>query len=418
MNTAGRTTMAVEQTRRANEDGACCGIDALERGRWTVRQGRMRVALVSMLVPLVVGCATNDGASAPEPFPSPASTVVSDTVSASASTARSQPVGIADALQAAVADGLGDFRGAVLVARGDDVLLSDGYGLADVKNGVPNEPTTRFRIASITKQFTGLAVLILREQGALEVTDSICDHLAPCPAAWQPITIEDLVAHTSGIPDFTELADYEATKALPTTPDDLVGRVRVLALERAPGSEFSYSNSNYAVLGAVIEGISGVSYENFLRTNVFDPLGMPDTGLETPADGLAVGYAVDDVEADQIHMSVPYAAGSLSSTVGDLLRWNLAIASGTAAPGEATVDMLTPIVVDTDMPGFEHGYGIYVSPKDEGPLAFADGGIDGFQSLLVNDVGNNITVVILSNTNDSGDLRSTAWALRAIVLAG
>jgi CubicO group peptidase (beta-lactamase class C family) len=252
----------------------------------------------------------------------------------------------------------------------------------------------------------------------LDVTGSVCDSLPSCPSAWQPITIENLVAHTSGIPDFTDLAGYEATKAIPTTPDALVGRVRDLPLEREPGASFSYSNSNYAVLGAVIENVSGMTYQDFLRTNIFEPLGMSHTGYETEGNELAVGYAVADEKADAIDMSVPYAAGALSSTVTDLLRWNQAIAAGTAATGRATTDMLTPIETITDYSGFGYGYGIYVSTKQDGTLAFHDGGIDGFSSVLVNDVGNDVTVVILSNTNDSGDLVSAAWQLRAIVLAG
>jgi CubicO group peptidase (beta-lactamase class C family) len=374
---------------------------------------RLTVMLISLLAPLAAAC---DGSDASTPDSRPASTAVSEAVPSAAST--SEPVEMADALRSAVEDSLDDFRGAVLVASGEDVLLSEGYGYADAKTGIPNDSTTRFRIGSITKQFTGLAILILREQGSLDVTRSVCDYLTPCPAAWQPITIENLVAHTSGIPDYTDLADYEATKAAPTTPGALVGRARDLPLEREPGDGFSYSNSNYAVLGAVIENVSGTTYEDFLTTNIFEPLGMSDTGNETEGDGLAVGYSTADEEADAIDMSVPYAAGALSSTVTDLLRWNRAVAAGTAAAGEATIDMLTPIENITDYSGFGYGYGIYVSTNEEGPLAFHDGVIDGFSSILINDVGNDITVAILSNTNDSGDLTSAAWQLRAIVLAG
>jgi CubicO group peptidase (beta-lactamase class C family) len=374
---------------------------------------RLTMMLISLLAPLAAAC---DGSDASTSDSRPASTAVSEAVPSAAST--SEPFEMAHALRSAVEGSLDDFRGAVLVASGEGVLLSEGYGDADVEAGIPNDPTTRFRIGSVTKQFTGLAILILREQGLLDVTGSVCYYLTACPAVWQPITIENLVAHTSGIPEVTSLADYEATKAVPTMPDALVGRVRDLPLERVPGAGFSYSNSNYAVLGAVIENVSGMTYEDFLRTNIFEPLGMSDTGYETEGDGLAVGYSTADDEADVIDMSVPYAAGALSSTVGDLLRWNQAVASGTAAAGEATIDMLAPIENTTDHSGFGYGYGIYVSTNEDGPLAFHDGGIDGFSSVLVNDVGNNITVAILSNTNDSGDLTSAAWQLRAIVLAG
>ena len=378
--------------------------------------GRMTMVLVSLLAPLAAACGGNGANNAATSESPPASAFVSETIPASAST--SEPADMAQALRTTVMNDLDDFRGAVLVARGDDVMLSEGFGAADVEAGIPNEPTTRFRLGSVTKQFTGLAILILREQGLLDVTASVCNYLAPCPDAWQTITIENLVAHTSGIPDYTELADYEATKAVPTTPGALISRVRDLPLEREPGANFSYSNSNYAVLGAVIESVSSMTYEEFLRTNIFEPLGMSDTGYESEGDGLAVGYSVADEKADAIDMSVPYAGGALSSTVTDLLRWNQAVAAGTAAAGQATTDMLTPIETITDASWFGYGYGIYVSTKEDGPLAFHDGRIDGFSSVLVNDVGNDITVVILSNTSDSGDLVSAAWELRAIVLAG
>lgn len=379
--------------------------------------GRMTMALISFLAPLAAACNGSEASVATTPESVPDSTVVSEPVQSSAST--SEPADTADALRAAVVDGnLDHFRGSVLVAHGDDVLLSEGFGAADVAAGIPNDPTTIFRIGSVTKQFTGMAILILSEQDLLDVNSSVCDYLTPCPDAWRPITIENLVAHTSGIPDFTALADYEATKAVPTTPDALIGRVRDLPLERAPGTNFSYSNSNYAVLGAVIERVSDTTWEEFLRTNIFDPLGMSDTGYETAGDRLAVGYSNGDEEADAIDMSRPYGGGALSSTVTDLLRWNQAIASGTAAAGDATKDMLTPVENITDFAGFGYGYGIYVSTKEDGPLAFHSGGIDGFSSVLLNDVGNDITVVILSNTENSGDLVSTASELRAIALAG
>ena len=375
--------------------------------------GRTTMVLVALFATTGTACTGGDTDTAKsEPAITTAPAAVASPVSPG------ETLGIATELDSSVTTELDDFRGAVLVARGDEVLLSAGYGDADVAAGVLNDPTTRFRIGSVTKQFTGLAILILSEQGLIDVTASVCEYLSECPAAWQPITIENLVAHTSGIPDFTNLADYEATKSISTTTDALVSRFRDLPLEREPGTGFSYSNSNYVVLGALIEHASGTSYEEFLRTNIFEPLGMSDTGYETEGDGLAVGYSVADQVADAIDMSVPYAAGALSSTVADLLRWNRALASGNAAPGAATSDMLTPIETITDYTGFGYGYGIYVSTNEIGPLAFHDGGIDGFSSVLVNDVGNEITVVILSNTNDSGDVVSAAWALRSIALEG
>lgn len=138
--------------------------------------GRLTLVLVSLLAPLAAACDGSDGSTSE---PMPASTVVSEAIPSSVST--SEPVDVAGVLSSSVLNNLDDFRGAVFVAVGDDVLLSKGYGDADAEAGIPNDPTTRFRLGSVTKQFTGLAILILREQGLLDVTGSVCEYLTRCP---------------------------------------------------------------------------------------------------------------------------------------------------------------------------------------------------------------------------------------------
>ena len=234
------------------------------------------------------------------------------------------------------------FNGSALVAFGDAVLLDKGYGLADTAKAIANGPTTRFRIASVTKQFTAMAILILESRGKLDVDDKACKYVADCPAAWKAITIRQLLSHSAGIPNFTDLPDYESTKGDPTTVKELFARFKDLPLQFTPGSRFSYSNSNYVVLGSIIERASKVSYEDFVKRNIFDPLEMHDTGYEHPDSGVAVGYKREGVVADTIDMSVPYAAGALYSTVEDLRRWGQALSSEDLVPKTVLATMFEP----------------------------------------------------------------------------
>jgi CubicO group peptidase (beta-lactamase class C family) len=149
------------------------------------------------------------------------------------------------------------FQGAVLVARDGRVILSKGYGMADAARGIANTPQTRFRLASVTKQFTATAIMLLQAQGKLAVGDSICLYLEPCPDAWRLITIEHLLTHTSGLPNYTDFGSYEPSQAQPTTPDELVARFRDQPLLFAPGSSYMYENSDYVLLGMIIERASG-----------------------------------------------------------------------------------------------------------------------------------------------------------------
>jgi CubicO group peptidase (beta-lactamase class C family) len=171
-----------------------------------------------------------------------------------------------------------DFTGAVLVARNGEILLSKGYGPADQDKNLPNTPHTKFRLGSITKQFTAMAVLILQAQGKLNVQDPACLYISECPAAWKDITIHHLLTHTSGITNFTNFPDYQATKATPSSPEQTIARFKDKPLDFSPGERWSYSNSGYIVLGYIIEDVSGLSYEAFLQQNIFEPLQMKDTG--------------------------------------------------------------------------------------------------------------------------------------------
>ena len=288
------------------------------------------------------------------------------------------------------------FSGAILVARDGKVLVSKGYGMADLENDVPNTPETKFRIASVTKQFTAAAVLLLQERGKLSVQDSVCKHVAPCPEAWQPVTIHHLLSHTAGMPDFTGFPDYARTMRETATVESLITRFRDRPLDFKPGENFRYSNSGYVLLGHVIEKVSGQSYESFLRENIFGPLGMTNTGYDRAAGIVkrrARGYAAGPdgpVNANYLDMSIPFAAGGLYSTVGDLYLWDQAL-YGEKILKKPSLDAMFTAVRD------DYGYGYRVNKLFNRRHAVHGGGIEGFRTTINRFPDDRVTVIVLSN---------------------
>jgi len=165
------------------------------------------------------------------------------------------------------------------VARGGEVLLSRGYGSANLEWNIPNSPATKFRLGSVTKQFTAASILLLEEHGKLKTDDPVKKFMPDAPAAWDKITIFHLLTHTSGIPSFTGFPDYASQEPFAATPEKLVARFRDKPLDFQPGEKWSYSNSGYVLLGYVLEKVSGESYEKFVQENIFGPLGMRNTGV-------------------------------------------------------------------------------------------------------------------------------------------
>src|SRR5580704_4160684 len=221
-------------------------------------------------------------------------------------------------IQSFVADK--QFMGAVLVARENDVLLNKGYGFANLEWNIPDSPKTKFRLGSITKQFTAASILLLEERGKLSTNDAVKKYMPDAPAAWDKITIFHLLTHTSGIPSFTSFPDYAKLEPFSATPGELVTRFRDKPLDFQPGEKWSYSNSGYALLGYVIEKASGTTYEKFVQENIFTPLGMKDSGYDSNSAIIprrASGYASGPKgpqNAGFVNMTVPFAAGALYST--------------------------------------------------------------------------------------------------------
>jgi CubicO group peptidase (beta-lactamase class C family) len=292
------------------------------------------------------------------------------------------------------------FMGSVLVARGNEVLLDKGYGSANLEWEIPNSPSTKFRLGSITKQFTAASILLLEERGKLTVDDLVKKHLPDAPAAWEKITIFHLLTHTSGIPSFTSFPDYRSTEAFATTPEKLVARFRDKPLEFAPSERMNYSNSGYVLLGYLIERITGESYESFVQKNIFTPLGMKDSGYDSNSAVIArraAGYEPGPngpVNAGFIHMSIPHAAGALYSTTEDLLRWEQGLFGGKILSAASLQKMTTPFKND-------YAFGLTVHTEKGRKVIEHGGGIEGFNTSLVYYPDDKLTVVVLGNLNGS-----------------
>ena len=273
------------------------------------------------------------------------------------------------------------FTGSVLVARGEQVIFAKGCGLANVEHDVPNTPRTKFRLGSITKQFTGTAILILQEQGKLSVDDPASKHVEGLPEAWKEVTIHHLVTHTSGIPSFTSLPSYRESMPLPSPPAKTLERVRDMPLEFKPGEKFTYSNSGYVLLGQIIEKASGKSYEEFVRENIFQPLGMADSGYDLPEKILrerAAGYRRQRetlVHALYLDMTIPHAAGALYSTALDLHRWSRALDEGQLLSSESRAKMFTAGKGN-------YGYGWFIDKQHGRTHIGHGGGINGFSTQI------------------------------------
>ncbi len=314
------------------------------------------------------------------------------------------------------------FMGSVLVARDKEVIFSKGYGFADLEWDVANSPGTKFRLGSVTKQFTAASILLLEERGKLSVNDPVKKYMPDAPAAWDQITIMHLLTHTSGIPNFTSFPDYPKLEPFAATPEQLVGRFRDKALEFEPGSKWNYSNSGFVLLTYLIEKIAGASYETFVRENIFTPLGMKDSGVDSNSAVIhrrASGYVYskDHFEnAGFIHMSIPQGAGALYSTTEDLLKWEQGLFGGKLLKPASLEKMMTPFKSD-------YAFGLQVTTTGGHKRIEHGGGIEGFNTYLTYYPDDKLTVVVLSNVNGNapGEIAGKLAALahgEAIKLPG
>lgn len=316
-------------------------------------------------------------------------------------------------LQAHYETGL--FSGSVMVRRNGRVTLA-AYGLADRDRMIPNTPVTKFRLASITKQFTAVAVLQLHERGALDLHAPISTYLSGYPQG-DLITTHQLLSHMAGIPNMTDAPDFMEWAQQRRSMSELMARFQDLPLEFEPGEGHRYSNSGYVLLTHLIETISGMSYADYMRDRVLQPLGMHHSGYG-PVDRevllFATGYRLverDRVErAEEIDMSVPQGAGGLYSTANDMALWatflfgrdreashDAVLSAGAIASMQAQI---APIAPDK-APNFFYGYGLITNEEDGRRYVGHSGGIPGFVTELVHYPDRDLTIVVLANMETS-----------------
>ena len=301
----------------------------------------------------------------------------------------------------------GQFNGSVLVAENGNVILNKGYGYANMEWDVPNTTDTKFRLASITKQFTAMLIMQLVEEGKIDLNGKLSDYLPYYKKAiGDKITIHHLLTHTSGIPNLTNRPENEFNKISKNHIEvkELVEKYCSDDLEFEPGSKFSYSNSGYVILGAVIEEMSGKPYEEVLKEKIFDPSGMENSGYDNNnliIDKRASGYNKSFSEyenTEYLDMSFPYSAGSMYSTVEDLYLWDQALYSEKLLSEENKEIMFKPFLQN-----YAYGWGVNELPvgDDKKKVTRHSGGINGFNTLIVRFVDDKHLIVLLNNFSPS-----------------
>jgi D-alanyl-D-alanine carboxypeptidase len=291
----------------------------------------------------------------------------------------------------------------IAVARGDHVILSKGYGKADLELDVPATEQTLFRIASVTKQFTAAAILRLIEQGQLALDDDITKYV-DFPTQGRTVTIRHLLAHTSGLPSYTDVPGFfERGLARDLAPAAVLDPVRNLPFEFEPGTKWAYSNTGYHLLGMILEKVSGRSYARHMQDEFFKPLGLLHTRFDVASElipGRARGYDVIDgapVNAAPLSMSIPFSSGGLLSTAGDLVQWQLALRSGKVLSPASWQLMTTPGKL-ADGSETRYGFGLFLDGIDGHPNLMHEGGIPGFNAILVLFTHEDLSIAVLSNS--------------------
>jgi len=308
----------------------------------------------------------------------------------------------------------GKFNGSVLVAQNDKVIFKGGFGEANMEWNIPNAPNTKHRIGSITKQFTSFIIMKLVQEGKIKVTGFLSDYLPYYRKdTGAKVTVEHLLTHTSGIPSYTAREDMEKIGMENIPVDEFVKKYCSDDLSFEPGSQFLYNNSGYFILGAIIEQLTGMTYEAALHKYILDPLELKDTGYDSYSKIIpnrATGYtrtAVGFKTAPYLDMSVPYAAGSMYSTVEDLYKWDLSLKTENLLAAKYVMELFKPRI---DARGQKYGYGWMInrtiSPDDKDSITIIahGGGVNGFSSYNMRVIEPGYVVTIADNATGSSQV--------------
>lgn len=308
----------------------------------------------------------------------------------------------------------GRFMGAVLVARGDEILFRQAYGTADVATGAPLKISDRFLLASMSKQFTAAAIMKLHDDGRLSVDDPVCKWIQPCPAAWQPLRIHHLISHTSGIPDLMARPAWGLGRVTPKTVAELTEDSKQYRLTFEPGTKVRYNNAGFNLAADIVEKASGQAFPDYLRTAFFEPLGMADTGLgDDPSLGIVTGHAnfpAGLTAQRNANVSIVVGAGALYSTLDDMLIWERALHTGKLLKPASYRRMISdhsPPDQPNERGGRPHrawGFGLManrlgqrVTPGFDDYQVYHTGSWSGFRNIGTWQADKQVAVIVLSN---------------------
>jgi D-alanyl-D-alanine carboxypeptidase len=308
----------------------------------------------------------------------------------------------------------------IAVVKEGKPLFAKGYGLANVEFDAPAAADTVYQLASVTKQFTATAILLLAEDGKLSLDDKIAKFVPDAPSAWEGVTVRHLLNHTSGIKSYTSLPDFMSTPGKAFSHSDMLKLIAAQPMDFQPGEKWTYNNSGYYLLGMIIEKASGKEYGEFLAERIFKPLGMTSTRFNSKAlvvKGRAVGYTRASNEtrnAEFVHPSQPYSAGALISTVNDMAKWDAALYSDKVLKKAVLDIMWTPTQLK-DGKTQDYGFGWSVGKIAGHREIGHGGGIPGFSTQISRFVDDKLTVIVLTNL-DSGNAGSLARGIAAVYI--
>ncbi len=320
----------------------------------------------------------------------------------------------------------GKFNGSALVSDQGRVIFEKGYGMANMEWDIPNAPSTKHRLGSVTKQFTAMLILQLVADGKLDLQAPITKYLPDYPkASGDKITTHHLLTHTSGIPNYTSFPGFMRDESRnPYTPADFVKKFQGKELDFEPGDRFSYSNSGYFLLGVLVEKLSGKTYQQMLHDKIFTPLEMNDTGYDSHGEIIknrATGYEKEGgvwENSRYLDMTIPYSAGSMYSTVEDLYLWDQAMYTTKLLP-QKYMDMMFKRYVPAFGSAY-YAYGWAVGKEEVGnstdsmDVVSHGGGINGFNTIISQTPYDRSLVVLLNNTGGA-PLNEMTRAIRGII---
>lgn len=305
------------------------------------------------------------------------------------------------------------FHGVVGVVKDGELVLTRGYGRADIERDSPIDADTKFKIGSLTQTFTAVAVLQLRDRGLVDLDAPVRKYIPDYPALGNRITVRHLLTHTSGIPSYTDAAVFAVGHTRAVAAADVRAIFQDIELEFAPGTDFDLSNSGYFMLGLLVEQVARQPFADYLRENVLAPAGMKNSGVGLAAT--ALGHEFDEnevlVPAAQRHPSAYGAAAGMVSTAADLARWDRALRTPGLVLAQKSLDEMTTVVRD------EYGMGWFVRSDATGPIAWHPGGVEGYNATIARFLGDGVTVFVLANT-EAVDTRAIAYDVAQIAHGG